>query len=101
MNRLIFAHLNINSIINKFEFLAKDLAGNVDLLMISETKTDNSFSKGQFLIKGFCKPFKIDRNTHGRGIRFYVRKDIPVKLLSVEPLSAECLFVEINLGKRK
>ena len=42
LNRLIFAHLNINSIRNKFEFLAKDLASNVDLLMISETKIDNS-----------------------------------------------------------
>ena len=60
LNGLIFAHLNINSIRNKFEFLAKDLAGNVDPLMISETKIDNSFSKGQFLIKGFCEPFRID-----------------------------------------
>ena len=31
----------------------------------------------------------------------YVREDIPVKLLFVEPLPAECLFVEINLRKRK
>ena len=86
---------------NKFEFLAKDLASNVDLLMILEAKIDNSFPKGQFLIKHFCEPFRIDRNIHGRGILFHVRKDIPVKLLSVEPLPAECLFVEINLRKRK
>ena len=43
LNRLIFADLNINSIRNKFEFLVKDLASNIDLLMISETKIDNSF----------------------------------------------------------
>ena len=96
LNRLIFAHLNINSIRNKFEFLAKYLVSDVDLLMISETKIDNSFSKGQFLIKGFCEPFRIDRNIHGGGILFYVREDIPVK-----PLPAECLFVEIHLRKRK
>ena len=100
LKRLIFAHLNINSIRNKFELLAKDPASNVDLLMISETKIDNSFPKGQFLIKGFCEPFRIDRNIFGREILFYVREDIPVKLLSVEPLPAECLFVEINLRKK-
>ena len=69
--------------------------------MISETKIDNSFPKGQFLIKGFCEPFRRDRNIHGGGILFYVRQDIPFKLFSVEPLPAECLFVEINLRKRK
>ena len=31
----------------------------------------------------------------------YAREDIPVKLLSVEPLPTECFFVEINLRKRK
>ena len=101
LNRLIFAHLNINSIRNKFEFLAKDQASNVDLLMISETIIDNSFPKGQFLIKGFCEPFRIDRNIHGGGILFYVREDNPVKPLSIEPLPTECFFVEINLQKRK
>ena len=101
LNRLIFAHLNINSIRNKFEFLAKDLACNVVLLMISETNIDNSFRKGQFLIKGFCEPFRIDRNSHGGGIMLDVREYIPVKLLSVEPLPTECLFVEMNLQKRK
>ena len=79
----------------------KYLARNVDLLMISEAKIDNSFPKGQFLIKGFFEPLKIDRNIHGGGILFYVRENIPVKLLSVEPLPTECFFVEINLRKRK
>ena len=64
-------------------------------------KIDNSFPKGLFLIKGFCEPFRIDRNIHGGGILFYVREDIPVKLLFVEPLPTECFFVEINLQKRK
>ena len=92
---------NSSSIRNKFEFLEKDLASNIDLLMISETKIDNSFPKGQFLIKGFCEPFRIDRNIHGGGILFYVREDNPVKPLSIEPLPTECFFVEINLRKRK
>ena len=69
--------------------------------MISETKVDNSFAKGQFLIKGFWEPFRIDRKLHRGGILFYAREDIPAKLLSVELLPTECLFVEVNLWKRK
>ena len=69
--------------------------------MISETKIDNSFPKGQLLITGFCELFRIGRNIYGGGILLYIREDIPVKLLSVEPSPAECLFVEINLRKRK
>ena len=53
LNKLIFAHFNISSIRNKFPFLAKSLASNVDLLMISETKINNSFPEGHFLIKSF------------------------------------------------
>ena len=62
LSRLIFAHLNVNSIRNTFEFLVKGLASNIDVLMILETKIDNSFPKGQFLIKDFCEPFRIERN---------------------------------------
>ena len=49
LNKLIFAHLNIDSVRNKFESVMKDISCNVDLLMISETKADDSFPKSQFL----------------------------------------------------
>ena len=45
---LVFAHLNINSIRNKFEELA--------VFMISETKIDESFPVAIFLIDGFGQP---------------------------------------------
>ena len=63
LNKLIFAHLNINSIRNKFELLSKQIKGNVDVLMISETKIDDSFPVGQFLIEGFCTTYRLDRNS--------------------------------------
>ena len=93
--------MSINSIRYKFEFLAKDITNNVDLLLISETKIDNSFPKGEFLIKAFCDPSRIERNVYRGEILLYVREDISAKLLSVGPLPAECFFVEINLRKRK
>ena len=38
LNRIIIAQININSIRNKFDALASSIRGNVDILMISETK---------------------------------------------------------------
>ena len=37
-NKLVFAHININSLRNKFQLLVYQVKGNVDVLMISETK---------------------------------------------------------------
>ena len=53
VNNLIFAHLNINSIRNKSEFLATQVKGKIDILMISRTEVDESLPKGNFLIEGF------------------------------------------------
>ena len=39
----IIAQININSIKNKFELLVSQIASNIDVLMISETKIDESF----------------------------------------------------------
>ena len=50
MNRIILGHLNINSLRNKFESLQEQINKNVDILLISEIKLDNSFLTGQFLI---------------------------------------------------
>lgn len=40
MNKLIFAHLNIDFIRNKLELLVEQVKGKIDTLMVSETKTD-------------------------------------------------------------
>ena len=76
-NKLIFVQLNIKSIKNKYESVVKDISSNADLLMLSDTKIDDSFPKGQFLIKGFGDPFRIDRNVNGGRILFYFREDLP------------------------
>ena len=38
LNRSVVAHLNINSLRLKFDRLGQKIPGNVDILMISETK---------------------------------------------------------------
>ena len=97
MNKVIFADLNINSIRNKFEELISQVKGTVNVLMISETKIDDSFPIANFLIDGFSQPYRIDRNSSGGGIMLYVREDIPSNLLKVESLPIEGFYVELKL----
>ena len=92
LNRLILAHLNINSIRNKFDQLVNGIKGNIDVLMISETKLDDSFPSMQFLIEGYGPPYRLDRNSHGGGILVYVREDIPCKLIPMKNCTIEGFF---------
>ena len=100
MNKIIVGQLNINSIRNKFDFLAQQVKGNIDILMISETKLDESFPVGQFLIAGYSVPFRFDRNGNGGGILLYIKEDISSKLLSIYQ-DIEGFSVEINLRGNK
>ena len=69
--------------------------------MISESKLDDSFPHGQFLIDGFNTLFRFDLNKNEGGILLCVREDIPAKILSHDFPSAESFFVEIILHKKK
>ena len=99
-NKLIFAHININSISNKFEFLSTQVKGNIVVLIVSEIKIDDSFPVGNF--DGFSTPYRLDRDSNGGGIILYVREDIPSNLLATdEKTHIGSLYVELNLHNEK
>ena len=62
------------------------IKGNFGILVISETKLDESFPAGQFKIDDFRTPFRRDKNEHVGAIVVFVREDIPLKLISDETL---------------
>ena len=100
--KLVIGNLNINSIANKFDELKVVVGGNLDILVITETKLDSTFSTNQFHINGFSKPYRRDRDRNGGGIMIYIREDIPSRKLSPAlPNDIETLFIEINLRKYK
>ena len=70
---------------------------------MSETKVDEKFSVEQFVISGFVKLLRLDRNSRGGGIMLFIRDDIPFRLLKSEnlPSNTEALFIEINLRSKK
>ena len=81
LNKLIFAPHNINSIRNKSDSLADIIKDNIDILMISGTKSEESFPDGQFFLNGFGTPFCLDRNTNDEGIMLSIKNDIPAKVV--------------------
>ena len=100
---VIIGHLNINFLAPKFQSLKIIIQGMVDVLVIVETKLDDTFPEGQFEIDGFKKPFRLDRNKNGGGIMIYVREDIPCKPLKRHTFThnIEAIFLELNLRKTK
>ena len=101
-NKLIFAHININFMRNKFESLSTQVKGNIDVLMVFETKIDDSFPVGNFVIDGFSTHYRLDRDSNGGGIMLYVREDIPSNLLATDEKNRiESFYVELNLCNEK
>ena len=102
LDRLIVGHLNVNSIRHKFVALESLIKGKIDILVVSETKIDNTFPDEQFCIEGYNTPFRYNRNCDGGGLLVYLRSDIPCKKLDII-LSGdiEGLFIDITLRKKK
>ena len=70
-------------------------------MIVSETKVDDSFSPGQFVIDGFSAPYRLDRSCLGCGLMLFVREDIPSDLLTIEEKPIESFYVELNLRNSK
>ena len=120
--------VNINSLRNKFEALQFIINRNLDIILTSETKLDDSFPSAKFMLKNFgipyrlnrnsnsgglllyvCEdlknfgiPYRLDRNSNGGGLLIYVREDIPSKFLKAKSdCNIKSICVEVNLRKRK
>ena len=65
--------------------------------MLSETKRDESFPMGQFIVQVFGVLYRVDQNTTGRGVTLFVREEIPSKIVFIKNYIIEAFFIEINL----
>ena len=82
VNRLIFGQININSIKNRFELVFSFVSNNIDVLLISETKINNTFCLSQFCVPGYSVPFRFDSAGNGGAIMLYVKEVIPCTMLN-------------------
>ena len=70
--------------------------------MVSETKIDNWFLVGNFVIDGFSIPYRLDRDSNDGGIMLHVREDIPSNLLTTDDKKhIEGFYVELNMRNEK
>ena len=79
--------------------LSDQIRGNIDVLLVSETKIDNSFLVGNFLIDGFSTPYRLDWNSNSIGLLLFVREDIPSKV-EAEPKWTG-FYIKLNLHNDK
>ena len=101
-NKIIMAHININSLRNKFDMLTNSVTEYIDILMISETKLDNTFPYALYHLKDFSNPYRLDRNCHCGGILVYVRDNILYNLVKLDQNfdNFEGFFIELELSKK-
>ena len=91
--------LNINSLRYKFDALVNQIKGSVNILVISETKPDETFPEDRFKIPDFTSHFRRDQNEFWGGIMVFVREDTPSKV--IPSLSIEGIIIELNFRKKK
>ena len=72
INSIIIAYIDTNSIRNKVDLLAEGVRGSIDILMVSETRSQ-FIIKSQFIIGGFAT---LDQTNKGEGIVVYIIEDI-------------------------
>ena len=100
---LTIGYININSVRYKLNDLHTFLGNNIDVLAISETKLDESFTTSRFILPGYKKPLRLDCTDSSGGLLVYARSDTLIQQLTsyIFPKGIEVIPFEINLRKNK
>ena len=69
-NKIIIGTLNINLLPNKFEQLKDIVMQHSDILVLIETKLNDTFPTVQFLVNGISEPYRLERNRKGERLWF-------------------------------
>ena len=81
MHKFLVGQINTISMRNKFDHLMATVAGNIDILLITETKIDPTFPINQFYLSGCHVPYRNDHNNNDGGILVYVRNDTRSRII--------------------
>ena len=102
VDKILFGHININSVRNKFDLLADLIKDQIDIILISETKLDGTFPNCQFRLDGYSfPPIRFDRTANGGGLLLFLRCDLPFKHLPLVFGGIECIILDVTISKKK
>ena len=73
LNNVIIDLLNVNHFAGKYNDFKLIIPGNIDIMILVETKLGNSYPTSQFLIDSYSTPFRRDRNKSGKLLNLHVR----------------------------
>ena len=75
----------------------------MDIIWISETKLDKIFPTAKFATKDFSKPYHLDVALNCGGLLFYVKANLPSKLICFYnfPNETQCIPIELNISNKK
>ena len=65
LNNVIIGLLNVKHFAGKYNDFKLIIPGNIDIMILAETKLDNSYPTSQFFIDSYSIPFRRDRNNSG------------------------------------
>ena len=101
IKNVIFEHLNLSSLKNKFFSISELIKGKVDIFLINQSKVDESFTSNQFAMSGY-KFIRRDRNKFGGGIAFYITDQLTSLIIAIKISSdIEILTIEITISEKK
>ena len=87
---------------NKFSSLQQTVLSKTDILLLSETKIDDSFPNSYFFTKVF-KMFRKDKTKTGGGLLLYVKENLPGKIISSYKFkeNSKIILFEFSLLNKK
>lgn len=71
--RIILGHIKLSSVRDKFKSFADVASASLNVLIISQTKTDKAFLESWFIIEGFSEPYRLDRTVNGGEVPLYAK----------------------------
>ena len=100
---IILSYINVNSIRNKLDELKFLVGKSLGIICISETKLDETFPTTQFAIEGSSKPYRPDITSNSGALLFYVKANLPSKLIRFYnfPIEIQCIPIELNISTKK
>ena len=101
LENVVVGTLNINSFLSKADEFKLMVSGLFDVIIVTETKFDDSFAEAQYYIGDFVIQCRLDRNRNEEGLMIYVSDGIPSKMLTKLnlPEDNEAGFIELNFQK--